>query len=86
MKTINIAPFIKEINVFDDPEFCCDKIEGIERPMPLNKCEWLRDNGSCRMFITSHPDNFLFFNSLMRYEKCQLCKSATQKYYENTRN
>lgn len=73
MKTINIAPHIEELNVFDDPEYC----ESNE-----DECPRLLSDENKRI-CGVYPDGAIYdFNidqKTVRIKKCDQCKEAYQK-------
>jgi hypothetical protein len=74
MKSINIAPFLKEISIFDDPEFC-SSVQGADMPGEFDeKCPKLGDydkEGWCYLF-----DEWV--DSEKPLTKCNECKEAYQ--------
>ena len=80
MKTINIAPFIDELNVFDDPEYCNDIND---------RCSYFDDEWCvcCLHVKDEQPIELewvqieapLFYVSIV---KCPQCKEAYRKAIE----
>lgn len=64
-----------EFNIYPDPYFCCERLPEsmkIEEIPAEKRCENLRtSNGSCSLF---NRDKYLFFGSMMRFEKHPECK------------
>lgn len=78
MKAINIAPYIDELLIFDDPEYCCEEfIVNLDFKL-MNKCKYLSIKGECLKFETSRKDRYLRFTSKRKFEKCDQCKKAYQ--------
>jgi len=71
MPTINIAPHIGELLVFDDPEYCNEFTE---------ECEFLERSAwpVCQHFNNEELAKRML-DERIYYEKCPQCKEAYQK-------
>jgi hypothetical protein len=82
MSEINIAGSIKELMIFDDPEYCeNDPYSGSYR-----KCERLDDRHSlCVLFLEIESEQYgtvVETDDNLIYKKCQQCKDVYQKVIE----
>lgn len=74
MDEINIAPYIKELNVFNDPEYCKDEIEECAF---LDKMSHITRVSYCNLFQS------MIDNEGAKKKKCDQCKLIYQTKVED---
>jgi hypothetical protein len=71
-----------EVEIFDDPEYCCKSLPVNLDFELVDKCKNLSVKGECDRFPTGRKDKYLRFTSKRKFEKCPQCKEAYQKAKE----
>lgn len=76
MKTINVAPYIKELMIFDDKDYC----ELTSNGEDYSECTRLSQSGHCEFFLNEKGmwQGLEYHEEKKQFKKCPQCKEAYQ--------